>query len=63
MKGGKIEDNFARDEQNSLNVTFDSIDHVSRDRTAKYRGEFNKVAPNFKGLPRDYYPTTCKSCA
>ena len=44
-----------------MNVTFDSIDLGNKDYMAPYRGEFNKVPPTFKGMPRDYYPTTCLS--
>lgn len=50
-------------EVESLNATFDSIDVGNQDLTAKYRGEFNKPAPKFRGRPEGYYPTTCGSCA
>lgn len=59
MKGGK--DFRVDNETDSLNVTFDSIDLGNKDFTAPYRGEFNKKPPVFKGMPRDYYPTTCLS--
>jgi len=48
-------------EKDSLNVTYDSIEYGNRDLRAPYRGEFNRVPPRFKGMPRDYYPTTCLS--
>lgn len=57
MKGEK----FGNEEQNSLNVTYDSIDMGNKDLTAPYRGEFDKATPKFRGMPRNYYPTTPKS--
>lgn len=63
MKGGKMNDYANKgSEVDALNVTFDSIDQGARTYQDKYRGEFNKPVPKFRGLPRDYYPTTCASC-
>lgn len=59
MKGEKINNV----EEDSLNVTYDSIDMGNKDLTAKYRGEFDKATPKFRGMPRDYYPTTIGSMA
>ncbi len=62
MKNIKVENEFENGgERESLNNTFDSIDLGNRDYTTPYQGEFNKRTPNFKGLPRDYYPTTCST--
>lgn len=30
----------------------------TKDLTAPYRAEFDKATPSFRGMPRDYYPTT-----
>lgn len=54
MKDQKINNN----EQDSLNITYDSIDMGNKDLTAPYRPEFDKATPKFRGMPRDYYPTT-----
>ena len=61
MKNSKTDANFHMAEKDSLNVTYDSIEYGNRDLRAPYRGEFNRVPPRFKGMPRDYYPTTCLS--
>lgn len=42
----------------SLNATYDSIDLNNKDVLEKYRGEFNRPKPNFRGMPEEYYPTT-----
>lgn len=52
---------FNKNEEESLNNTFDSIDVQNKDLRTDYLREFNKQTPNFKGQPKDYYPTTCSS--
>jgi hypothetical protein len=43
MKRGKVNDFANKDnEVDALNVTFDSLDHGTKNRLEKYRGEFNK---------------------
>lgn len=49
---------FDDKEENSLNATYDSIDIGNKDVLEKYKGEFNKPQPRFKGIPEDYDPTT-----
>jgi len=63
MKEGKNNANdFDIDsEMDELNATFDSLDRGAQNRLTKYQGEFNRPNIKFKGMPRDYYPTTCLS--
>ena len=53
------QNDFNKNEEESLNNTFDSVDVGNKDLRTEYLREFNKTTPNFKGLPKDYYPTTC----
>ncbi len=63
MKGGKVNEFADKNiEEDVLNATFDSLDQCTKNKLESYRGEFNKPVPKFRGMPRDYYPTTCASC-